>query len=187
MSSEEDVSWNNLILAPLWIRQGVALAVALFVSITGVYLFVFPRLDDRETLGQSLQEAKARYAQRLLRLGTLPPLNQLDEQVEEKTSYLKAYSALPIGVQSLIARARRSECRVADVKHLADAENATFWTQRWQLKLKGNYFQLFEFIQRMGMDKDAVAAVVERLEMEEEGGLVLSLIVTQYRLKEEVR
>lgn len=69
------------------------------------------------------------------------------------------------------------------MKHLADAESGAFWTQRWQLRLKGSYFQLFDFIQ--GIDKGAAVAVAERLVMEEDGGLVLSLTVTQYRLKEE--
>lgn len=185
MSREEDISWNSLAFASLWVRQGVALAVALFVGIAGVYLFVFPLQDEREKQGQDLQEAKARYAQRLLQLGTTPSLSLLDERVEEKAAYLRTYSALPMGVQSLMAAARRSQCRVVDAKHLADAESGAFWAQRWQLRLKGDYFQLLRFIQHM--DKDAVAAVAERLVMEEDGGLTVSLTVTQYWLKEDAR
>ncbi|SQI34863.1 Uncharacterised protein [Leminorella richardii] len=178
-----DIDWRDLITAPEWVQHSAALTVALLTAAVSIYAFLFPLQERQALLEASLSEAKTRYVARLQRLGELPALSLIEANIASGILRLREYDSLASGAQSLIAAAHRSECRVIDIKHLADEAIPPFQSQRWQIRLRGNYFQLFNFIQHLGKGS---AIAIDQLTMEESDGLTLMLTVEQYRLGEEV-
>ena len=135
---------------PLWQRGFIGLGLACLPSFILFYVAISPTKEQQTVLQQEYYSLTHQLQQLTQRNDNEPDINELTKHIEMLEQQRSAKSQ-PIIQQDYFNKVithylNQSNSQLILLKRLAPEQNEFFTTQKWQLKLLGNYTQLLQFM-----------------------------------------
>jgi|GEM_PF-3641397 len=165
---------------PLWQRWFIGLGLTCLPSFILFYVAISPTIAQQTILQQEYHSLTHQLQQLTQRNDNEPDINELTKHIEMLEQQRSAKSQ-PIIQQDYFNKVithylNQSNSQLILLKRLAPEQNEFFTTQKWQLKLLGNYTQLFQFMALL-IESDHLLAIEQFMLEKDNEQLNLSFII----------